>query len=172
MELLSGLIGTIFSKGLDYWNGSREARLVKLALRDRLHREVRLNLEIWKLFDQRKNKPTPEFLASLLSIKAFDEVCTLNFPLSELLGTERLSPNVCRHLQLEGKTNANKRVRQRVKSISTEVDLIERIWHRLHILKERQQLGGSLGDNDYLKHLLVCLDISLNERKKISKRNK
>lgn len=172
MELLSGLIGTIFSKGLDHWNGSREARLVKLALRDRLHREVRLNLEIWKLFDQRKNKPTPEVLASLLSVKAFDEICTLNFPLSELLGAECLPSDVSRHLQLEGKPNANKKFKQRVKSITSEVDLIERIWHRLHILKARQQLSGSLGDIDYLKHLLVGLDIALSESKKKKKRNK
>ena len=172
MEVLSGLVPTLFAKGLERWSSTKEAEWFKAAIRNRLLREVRLNLEIWKLFDRPKEIPDPSKLAELLSIQAFNEVCTLSLPLSELMGSEPLGADVLRYLRMEEHPNPNKSYQNWVKTIETEVDLIERIWHRLHVLKARHQLGGELGDNAYLMHLLRGLDMSLKEHKTQTRNHK
>lgn len=166
MDPISGLLGTLFSKGIQHWSASKEASLLKAALRDRLHREVRLNLEVWKLFESSKDKPEPSKLADLLSMDAFREVCTLNLPLSELMADEDLPEKAQQLLQQKGVDKPNKNYTNWARDIRTEVDLIERIWHRLHVLKVRQQLGGALGDGAYLIHLHRVLAMSLQTRKK------
>ncbi|MDD2546294.1 MAG: hypothetical protein PHI55_08435 [Burkholderiaceae bacterium] len=162
IELFSGMAPALISLGLEKWGTAKEARLLRAAIRDRLHREVKLNLEVWKLYDKAE-QPAID-LADLVSVAAFNEVCSLNLPLWAVLADRpALSPTVQGHLQQTGNAQRNGNYVRLTADIATEIDLIERIWHRLRVLKARHSLDGSLGDCAYLMHLHAALDLHLRE---------
>lgn len=161
-ELFSGVTTKLVGLGLEKWGSAKEARLLRAAIRDRLHRDVKLNLEVWKLYEKSEDPATA--LADLISVTAFNEVCSLNLPLWAVLSDmPALSRNVQDHMQQNNVAHPNGNYSRWTADIHTEIDLIERIWHRLRVLKARCSLDGSLGDCAYLMHLHTALDLHLRE---------
>lgn len=165
LELFSGVFSNLISKGLETWSEAKETELLRAAIRSRLHREVKLNLEIWKLV---RKEAENVVLADLVSSDAFSEICSLNLPLDALLGRDPLPLEVFQLLQQYQNTSANQNYINWAKEIQTEIDLIERIWHRLRVLKVRKELNGSMGDTGYLFHLHAALEICLRLRMAVS----
>lgn len=87
--MLDAIIAVLIEKGLDGKTKSTESALLRESLRERLAREVRLNLALWNL---PASKPRPEAFAAMVSRDAFDVVCTLNLPLRLILDADALSP--------------------------------------------------------------------------------
>ena len=97
---------------------------------------------------------------------ALGSLCSLNLPLKVVLDEARLAPKVKALLQGENRNaSIDARFKRWSASIETEVDLVERIWHRMHVLKSRRKVGGEVGNLDYLFHLVRALDASLKHEK-------
>ena len=149
--MLDAIIAVLIENGLDGKAKTTESALLRESLRERLAREVRLNLALWSL---PASKPRPDAFATMVSRDAFDAVCTLNLPLRLILDADKLSDDA--RALLDNGSNGNPpdaRFKQWTAGIRSEVILVERIWHRLRVLQYRQDLDGSLGNLEYLMHL-------------------
>lgn len=157
--MLDSVISLLLEKSLDGRAKSAESSMLREALRERLAREVRLNLAMW---DLPATKPQPEIFASLVCIEAFDAICTLNLPLRLILNQDGLSISARRYIEAEAaKEKSDSRFKQWTADINNEVVLVERIWHRLRVLRYRQNLNGSFGNLEYLMHLHRALLLTL-----------
>lgn len=151
------IISVLIEKGIDGWEKSKEAELLRDSLRERLSREVRFNLAIWNL---PATKPQPEAFAAMMSSEAFNAVCTLNLPLRLILDPNSLDAKAKQIMDEHPDGN----FKNWTDGISNEVTLVERIWHRLKVLQYRQDLDGSLGNLEYLMHLHRVLHATLNQK--------
>jgi len=153
--LATNLVVSCFDKTWSQISKTQEASLVRCAARDRLQRELRLNLEVWKLT---RRSASSEQLAELLSMDAFDEVMSLSAPLKVLFLKNALSAKAIEYLLRD---NIDKRFKKWSANINNEVELVERTWYRLRVLKVRRKINGSVGSLAYLMHLHEALDIAL-----------
>lgn len=170
MDLLSGIVSTIASLGAEQWRRSSEVGFLRDALRERLHREVRLNLELYEILSEEEQLPRFD---ELMSADAFLEVCSLNLPLSRILGSDPLPTEVRDLLLQKGAATPNGNFVNWSQNIQCEIELIERVWHRMRVLRIRGRIDGSLGNLEYLRHLLRALDASLRlQRAKDAKKGK
>ena len=170
MDPLSGIVSTIASLSAERWARSTEVRFLRDALRERLHREVRLNLELYEILSDEGQLPRFD---ELMYADAFREVSLLNLPLSRILGSDPLPTEVRDLLLQKAAVTPHGNFVNWSQNIHSEIDLIERVWHRMRVLRIRARIDGSLGNLEYLHHLLRALDGSLRlQRFKDSKKGK
>lgn len=157
--MFDAIIAALIEKGIDVKNKTQESELLRTAVRERLGREVRLNLAMWNLPAAR---PRPKVFAAMVSMEAIEAVCMLNLPLRIVLDEESLSITARKFLDTGGEGDSSDgNFRRWAAGITSEVILVERIWHRLRVLKFRQVLDGSLGNLAYLMHLHRAMEITL-----------
>ena len=161
--MIDNIIAILIEKGWDTKTRSAQSRLLRDALRERLAREVRLNLAVWDLC---KGKSSQKDIADLLSMEALGSLCSLNLPLRVILDDVSLPLKAKALLKGENrKALIDARFKRWSASIVSEVDLVERSWHRMHVLKSRKNVDGEVGNLDYLFHLLRALEIALKHGK-------
>ena len=158
--MLENLVMLALQKGWDSLEKGSEAKKLRLAIRSRLARETRFNLEVFKGLD---DPDKLSLVAAACSIEAIDEICSLNIPISLFFDGEELPEGVIEYLRGESVSNGN--FKKWTADIHNEVELVERVWHRLRILKVRYTQQVALGDLDYGRHLLQALLQSLTENK-------
>lgn len=160
--MLDTIISVLIQKGFDGKEKSYESALLRDSLRERLAREVRLNLAMW---DLPASKPRPQAFAAMVSRDAFDSVCMLNLPLRLILDASGLATDAKALLEAGPPSDSSDaRFKLWAVGITNEIILVERIWHRLCVLKYRQNLDGSLGNLEYLMHLHRALELTLVPR--------
>jgi hypothetical protein len=157
--IVINLIDKISGKTWDQIASSNQTRLLREVVHERILRELRLNIAVWQLF---REKAEPGIVAKLISVAAFNEVSSLSVPLRLLFNTNSLSKSA-RDLLIDG-GKIDGRYKKWSAGIDNEIDLIERIWHRLRVLEARQQLKGSLGNMEYLMHLHRVLVMALDSK--------
>lgn len=160
LELLLPQIPGILSQGWSELQKRVEFKRFREAVVDRLGRELRLNLELWDLSQGRLGKDVD--WSRLITSNAFDELFRLPVPLRLVLNDHKsLSDVAVKYLQ--GGSLRDTRYATWAKNITTEVDLAERIWHRMRALTVRQELGWLPGSAEYLVFLQRAMLMHLKE---------
>jgi hypothetical protein len=120
------LFETLFLKlstvTLENWNSQQEFINARLAIRDRLKREARLNAE---LLDKMKGN---DLIIDELSTSALQEVFEMPIPLT-LIMDKSLS------VSSKGILNKVKAFKNWTQNIDTEAELLERLWQRTRMLQ-------------------------------------
>lgn len=154
--MIEKLVLLALEKGWGAIERGSDAAKLRLAIRARLARELRFNLELMKSLDNESD--CLPFIENC-RFDALNQICSLTTPLSLFFSEPGRSIKLNEYLKATAADN--RKYAQWTKDIESEVDLVERIWHRASILKVRLSNGHSLGDLGYLRHLMQALFQSL-----------
>jgi len=156
-DFLSPVIAGLFKTGMDKWKDDTTFKTLRLAIRDRLRREARLNAELLR------NLRTKEIVASeLLSTKALEEIFQMPIPVVNILDKE-LSDDV------KSIFDKNKQHKKWAENIKTESDLVERLWQRTRMFQIRMESRTGKPDTSYLQKLNAAMAMTLAEKDKENK---
>jgi len=148
-DLLTPILGKLFETGIDQWNDKQSFKNIRLAVRDRLRREARLNAELLNNI-KGKGKVIDE-----LSTRALQEVFEMPIPVSKILD-EELSPNVL------GILAKNKNYKRWTENVRNEAQLVERLWQRTRMLEIRVKKQEGSPNVNYVCVLNRALAVSLD----------
>ncbi len=159
-DLLVEPAKTFIKGGLDAFRKSDEIKNLTIAIQDRVRREARFNAavldEIGKEENGQPKHPDDVRVALVNSLKtsAFDDVNNGAIPIS-LFFSSNLNrdkwPN-WKNRDLYLKYTA---------SDSTQVNLLERVYHRINLAKTFAECGKLQGNLDYIRFMLAALDVSI-----------
>ncbi len=166
-DLLAEPAKTFIKGGLDAFRKSDEIKNLTLAIQDRIRREVRFNAAIFDAISKDDSSlKTPEVvraaLVGSLRTDAFDDINNGLIPIVLFF-----SPELDKHKWPKWK---NKDLYlEYLQSTETQVDLLERIYHRISLAKTFAECGGSMQVNlDYIRFMLAALDVSMKSMPKPS----
>ncbi|MDZ7696577.1 MAG: hypothetical protein U5R49_06555 [Deltaproteobacteria bacterium] len=130
-DLLTPVVGKLFETCIDQWHNKQSFKNIRLAVRDRLRREARLNSE---LLNKIKGKAG---IIDELSTKALQDVFEMPIPVGKMLDRS-LDQDVKAILE------KNKNYKRWTENIQNETQLIERLWQRTRMLEIRvkKQVGS------------------------------
>ena len=163
IPILNNVAGKLVDSGVEKLRSSHEVNVLRAISRSRLLREVSLNLEVSKLLYAKRGS-----VASLeeCKFKVLEDLMEGTLPLDYLLNHARLGDPVVAMLgQDKSEKIKNKNFAKWANSISSEVDLATRLWHRwrvFQIRKVHEDLGS--GNPAYIRFLMEALQASLREK--------
>jgi hypothetical protein len=142
---LSALLRPLLSVAKDEWSKQSEFKTLRHLAYERLSRELHWNAEcLWKLSDNSSN----EYI-EMLRTEAFDSLVTASVPLDFIL----FEP--VRADWLENEPYSQKLFRHRIEGCNTISELVDKVYNRLWMLKNKHERGLSHGDLVYLINLLL-----------------
>ena len=147
-DLFTPIVSKLFETGIDQWNDKQSFKNIRLAVRDRLRRETRLNAE---LLSKVKGKSG---IIDELSTKALLEIFEMPIPVAKILD-KSLEQNVLKIL------SGNKNYKRWAKNIHNEVQLVERLWQRTRMLEIRVKKQQGSPNVNYVCVLNRALAVSL-----------
>lgn len=152
---------TFIKGGLDAFRKSDEIKNLTLAIQDRIRREVRFNAAILDEINKGDNDGQPKnpdnvrlALVGSLKTNAFDDINNGLIPIALFFALELDKdkwPKWKNKDQYLGYTKSDK----------AQVDLLERIYHRISLAKTFAGCEKLQGNLDYIRFMLAALDVSL-----------
>lgn len=155
-EIFPSLLSSLITKTWDQLADTHQFRQLREAARERLLRDTALNVEVWNIC---ADVPDKQMVVDAFNINAFNEMAGQDVPLRLFLRAKDLPQAAINYLRNTETPDARYRVW--TAEIHTEVELFERLWHRLRVLKVRSTVLGTHGNLDYLMHLHRALALSL-----------
>lgn len=142
---LSALLRPLLSVATDEWSKHSEFKTLRHLAYERLSRELHWNAEcLWKISDNSYN----EYI-QMLRTEAFDSLVGASVPLDFIL----FEP--VRADWLENEPYSQKLFRHRIEDCNTISELVDKVYNRIWMLKNRHERGLSYGDIGYLSDLLI-----------------
>jgi hypothetical protein len=148
---LNSAVQRILEKGFDSLTDTQGKNLQAI-LRERLKREVRFNSELL----------SESGISVAERLEQFD-LRAIEFLFSQPLPLKSLFPRELSDLSRKKIAGGNQKHKKWIDGLSCEADVIERAWLRMSIAKFRVKNRLSLGDTEYLRHLVIGLSASLAE---------
>lgn len=147
-------------KGLDAYRKTQEHKNLRIAMQDRIRREVRFNVALLNEYiNQKKDgeakheKEIREGLIKSLRTTAFDDADAGVVPLT-LFFEDKIGDDVWPQKGFDSKD----KYKGYLKSVQTQYDLLERIYYRIRIAKTFADCGKIYGDMDYVRFMLVAFE--------------
>jgi hypothetical protein len=147
--ILESVVGQFIGKGVEYLKGSIEFKRSKDAINERIARELRFNDELLKAILKHKKGEKPELISHLtesLQTKAFDAISDSSIPLTLFFAESDIRQEDWKSIQ-EKFPYPSAIYFKWASTIGDSTELIERIYHRMKIIK-----------------LFSALDISKNQQ--------
>ena len=164
IPILNNVAGKLVENSVEKLRSSHEVNVLRAISRSRLLRELSLNLEVSKLLYAKRGS-----VASLeeCKFKVLEEIMEGTLPLDYLLNHAQLDDPVRVMLcQDKSEKTKNKNFEKWANSISSEVDLATRLWHRWRVFQIRKAHEDlSSGNPAYIRFLMAALQVSLRENK-------
>lgn len=163
LDLLIEPAKIFFEKGIDAYRKTQEHKNLRVAVQDRIRREVRFNVALLNEFVTEKNGTAKHEdairggLIKSLRTMAFDDADSGIVPMT-LFFDEELMTDVW---PVRGFEAAQEKYKGWVKSLETQYDLLERTYHRIRIARTFAECGKVHGDIDYIRFLLIACEKSL-----------
>ncbi len=146
--------------GLDAFRKSEEIKNLTMVIQDRIRREARFNAavldEICKEEHGQPKNPMDVRVALVRSLRthAFDDVNNGSIPL-DLFFSASLNRE-----QWPNWRNKDQYMKYTA-SDAHQLDLLERVYHRINLAKTFAECGKLQGNLDYIRFMLAALDISI-----------
>jgi hypothetical protein len=148
MDVLRGRI----KHGANSQADSKELEALRTVLRERLRREMRYNAELLK-----EQKLDANIRILNLETDTLEFAVTQGVPLQTLLNRS-ISESV-----LQKAAGGSVKHLADLLALNSEDKLIERLMHRVKVVKIRAKYGISLGDVSYLRKLVFAAQLALSE---------
>lgn len=147
-DVLRGMI----QHGTKASTDNKELEALRTVLRERLHRDMRYNAELLK-------EQQLDIAVRVLNLErdTLEFVVTQGIPLQTLLNRP-VSESVLR----KAAGGSDKHLADLL-ALKSEADLIERLLHRMKLVKIRAQYDIRLGDLSYLRKLVFAAQLTLSE---------
>lgn len=152
-----------FEKGIDAYRKTQEHKNLRIAIQDRIRREVRFNIALLTEFSTEKNGTSKhedvirQGLIRSLRTSAFDDADSGIVPLT-LFFDEELKSDIW---PVKAFDNAQGKYMGWVRALETQYDLLERTYYRIRIARTFAECGKVHGDIDYIRFLLMAFEKSL-----------
>ena len=143
----------------EFYKDDSKSKLFRAAIRDRLRREVRFNLEVFELLNEKKF-PVESILAAM-EFSAISELFHLPIPVQKILNSHGLHDSAKAVLEQQYAIKQNKKHIAWAKTINNECELLERIWQRIAVLRVRTTKEVGQGDVPYLLRLMHAFEATL-----------
>lgn len=162
LDLLLEPAKMFVEKGIDAYRKTKEHRNLRIAVQDRLRREVRFNVALLNEFSTEKNgaakheEAVRKGLIKSLRTNAFDDADCGIVPLA-LFFEDELKDDIWPSLAFPAKDKYGKWLG----AVNTQYDLLERIYHRIRIAKTFAECGKVQGDMDYIRYMLIAFEKSI-----------
>jgi hypothetical protein len=159
-DLLVEPAKTFIKGGLDAFRKSDEFKNLTIAIQDRVRREARFNAAVLEELNKEENgQPKhPEnvrvALVKSLRTEAFDDINNGAIPIS-LFFSLKLDRNKWPHWK------SKEKYLKYTASDVAQVNLLERIYHRINLAKTFAGCGKLQGNYDYIQFMLAALDASI-----------
>ena len=149
--LITGIISNLSNVGIEAWKEDKQFKTTRRILRERLSREMRYNAEIISIIELDENE-----IFEALELSALRELMFQPLPLDELFPLKlrrELWKNVSSH-------KVKLKHRNFIKNITSEAELIERLWHRYSLAKFKltKELSSDL---EYINSIIYLLHLNL-----------
>jgi hypothetical protein len=156
-EIISKLAGKVIDIARDKLKEDEEFKRLRSAVVEKMDRELRFNDEILKeTVRHKKNDETLiDGLIETLNTDSFDELVKSSVPLSLIFENLELNINHWEDFYKSTKLS-NKNMLQWSENIASQVFLIERIYHRIKILKNLRKISIHRGSESvrYIRFLI------------------
>lgn len=165
LDLLLEPAKIFVEKGIEAFRKSQEHKNLRVAIQDRIRREVRFNITLLEEYLTKKTDGTAkhdeDVRASLLkSLRtcAFDDVDSGMLPL-KLFFEQGLGDAIWPKGGF--KPEDRDQFLKWVSKDKTQYDLLERIYHRLRIAKTFASCGKPQGNMEYIRFMLIAFEKSI-----------
>jgi hypothetical protein len=143
--VISPLLTPLLSLAKDDWSNKAEFKTLRHLAYERLSRELHWNAEcLWKVSDDSANG-----YIDLLRTEAFDALVAASVPLDFLLREQ------VRADWLETEPYCRQQFKHRIESCEKISHLVDRVYNRIWMLKNREKCELGHGDIQYLVDLLL-----------------
>ena len=149
-SIINPLLEKLSDVAIDKWHNHQSFVNARLAIRDRLRRESKLNSELLYKIKGKK------YITCELSTKALQEVFEMPIPLKKVLD-KSLAENVKNILC------KNKNYKNWTENIHTESELVERLWQRTKMLEIHVKTNQGKPNVNYVCILNRALALSLEQ---------
>ena len=148
MDVLRGMI----KHGANSQADEKELEALRTVLRERLHRDMRYNAELFK-------EQQLDIAVRVLNLETdtLEFVVTQGVPLQTLLNRP-ISESVLRKA-----AGGSEKHLADLLALNSEAKLMERLLHRMKLVKIRARYDIRLGDVSYLRKLVVAAQLALSE---------
>ncbi|RZI41990.1 hypothetical protein EGT07_15410 [Herbaspirillum sp. HC18] len=159
-ELLVEPAKIFIKAGIDAFRKSDEIKNLTIAIQDRVRREARFNAavldELGKEEGGQPKNPEDVRVALVKSLKtvAFDDIDNGAIPISLFFST-KLDRDKWPNWK-----NKDQYLKYTASDV-TQIDLLERVYHRINLAKTFAECGKLQGNLDYIRFMLAALDVSI-----------
>lgn len=163
LDLLLEPAKIFVEKGLDFYKKTQEHKNLRVAVQDRIRREVRFNIALLTEFITEKNGVAKHEetirggLIKSLRTSAFDDADSGILPLP-LFFEDELANEIW---PSKGFDINKEKYKEWLKAVKTQYDLLERVYHRIRIAKTFAECGKIHGDLDYVRFMLIAFEKSI-----------
>ncbi|ALB62188.1 hypothetical protein BN137_853 [Cronobacter condimenti 1330] len=161
-ELLLEPAKLFINAGMDSFKKSKELANLKIAVRQRITREIKLNAavldEIIKnYYDKEGAVAEKNALIMALRTRAFDDLNDGAIPVSLLISGD------VEHWPAAATKDEKDRYLKYLSSIKTPIDLLDRAYYRIHIARILASSGKCDSDLKYIRYMLTALIVNLRD---------
>lgn len=152
LDMLVGPAKEFLKLGIEKYRKNKEFKNLKIAVQDRVRREVNFNLELLADYSEAKDEKDTDaakVLLQALRTEAFDQLDAGVLPLI-LFFEEKLEQAIWSEPE-------NKKFMQRVDKVKTQCDLVQRVYHRIRVSQTLAACGKERMDDKYMRFLLRAL---------------
>lgn len=161
LDLLIGPAKDFLQLGIDEFRKRKEYKNLIIAIQDRIRREVRFNIavldELLKISDDHDDGQY-EALVRSLRTDGFDQIDSGMLPLKIFFAEEVAESVWPKGGFTEGEI---KQFKGRLKSIKTQYNLLERLYHRIRLAQTFVDLGTVKSDMKYVQFILRAFERSI-----------
>lgn len=165
LELLIGPAKKLLEMGIETFKKSEDMRTLTVVVQDKILRETRFNLEVFQQIVKRdkegafiNSEEVRLALIKALRTTAFDELNNETIPVSLFFPYPVDKGKWPKDSRTWGKIE---KYLEYTESVRTQADLLERLYHRLFLIKTFAECGKLQGDLNYICFLLMALLKSL-----------
>lgn len=168
LGMIAEMAKELLSAGWEELRERKQFKRLQAAVHDRIRREIRFNLamvdEAIKIKSDSEGQKRVALICSMSS-KGFDEISSGGIPLTLLFGPDGLDARVWPEANNKPFTAAEiKKYKTRIRSINTRHGLVERLYHRITVIKAIAGHGVVKGDIKYLRFLLRASEKALTDK--------
>jgi hypothetical protein len=154
VSLIGNALGIIVDKGMDHFMKSSELNLLKDAIAEKIRREMRFNNELLGAIIEYQKKNDLEKVSRIIKVidtSGFDSLDNSSIPLKAIFRDSKIEWEIIYRDFKHGKG-----YRTWVKNIDNVPLLVERIYHRLKIIKAFENIGLLKGQSS-LRYVIFLI---------------
>ncbi len=153
--LVTPLVKLFVDEGVEAFKNSTQLKQSQILFRDRLYREAKFNMEL-STYKGIEDKEFIDAIETKILDDIFNQILPVNYIFPDNLDIEMIENFPSQWAKISYK--------RRITALSTQSELMNRIWHRVKMEKLNTKLNFVHGDLNFIRCLMRTLEIHLRKR--------